>query len=192
MLLPVVSLENHATVSGPVAVITTDPRATHEMQPLERTAGIHVHELVVVPELSHSTDDASSESSGTDDSIPGIDVVTDLGESTVSRLNQAESRSVMLASILEHKGTSSADHVATSVVEHGATMTIHTMSCASDDNHASAVSRSDCVVSTPHPSDQSSSDVSVLVQSALLARITALDKDNQQLRQQVICYITLL
>lgn len=149
-------------------------------------AGIHVHELLVVPDLDPANE-SSSESSGSDDSVPALNSERESAEVTVSRVDRDESgiHVVNLAPTVEcnHQHTSSVDHTAMLRVDHSAASMINYKPGV--DHTTTAESSVDQCMSMPRHSDQSSRDVSVLVQSALLARIEALNKENQQLRQKV-------
>ena len=182
MLLPVVSLPNHV-MGGPVAVITRDP-LKHSMSPAcqhgmqsDTLASVHVHELVVVPELGLSADDDESESSDTGESMSGLNSGADASsELSGSRLSHTN---INPASAVEHMTTSMVDRATTS------SAVDHSIDAMSGDECATSAPRVDQGGAPLCSSDHSLRDVSVIVQSALLARITALDKDNHQLRQKV-------
>lgn len=186
MLLPVASLaRSTSAVGGPVTVITNDPLSASAVRP-QVQAGIHVHELLVVPDLDPANE-SSSESSGSDDSVPALNSERESAEVTVSRVDRDESgiHVVNLAPTVEcnHQHTSSVDHTAMLRVDHSAASMINYKPGV--DHTTTAESSVDQCMSMPRHSDQSSRDVSVLVQSALLARIEALNKENQQLRQKL-------
>ena len=179
MLLPVVSLPNHV-MGGPVAVITRDP-LKHSMSPAcqhstqsDTLASVHVHELVVV---GLSADDDESESSDTGESMSGLNSGADASsELSGSRLSHTN---INPASAVEHMTTSMVDRATTS------SAVDHSIDAMSGDECATSAPRVDQGGAPLCSSDHSLRDVSVIVQSALLARITALDKDNHQLRQKV-------
>lgn len=182
VLLPVVSLPNHV-IGGPMTVITRDP-LKHSLSATQlhdtQSARVHIHELVVVPELGPSTEDDESESSETGESSLGLNSGAD-ASSEMSGLRLTHTNSVNINPVLAagHKHTSIVDHPMTSSVTDHSTDTL----CGDDTTTTTTtVSR---VEPTLCPSDHSDTDVSVMVQSALLARITALDKDNHQLRLKV-------
>jgi hypothetical protein len=170
-------------IGGPVTVFTGDqhkPSATsihHETQ-IEPPAGVHIHELVVMPNLD-PVDETGSESSGSEESTPGLNSESDVVNLTVLGASQDESGSVNQASTVEHKHMIAVNHT---VATQGANSKTDPTSGA---NQTDAVSGVDSAMSTSCSSGVSSRDISVLVQSALLARIEALDKDNQELRHKV-------
>jgi hypothetical protein len=170
-------------IGGPVTVFTGDqhkPSATsihHETQ-IEPPAGVHIHELVVMPNLD-PVDETGSESSGSEESTPGLNSESDVVNLTVLGASQDESGSVNQASTVEHKHMIAVNHT---VATQGANSKTDPTSGA---NQTDAVSGVDSAMSTSCSSGVSSRDISVLVQSALLARIEALDKDNQELRHKL-------
>ena len=177
VLLSVASLSK-SMIGGPVTVFTGDqhkPSATsmHHETHIEPPAGVHVHELVV-PDLDPVVDESGSESSGSDESTPELNSESDVVNLTVSEVSQDEPESANQTSGVEHKHMMAVTRVANSRTDP-----------SSGANQTNAVSGFDHTVSTSCSSGVSSRDVSVLVQSALLARIEALDKDNQELRQKV-------
>ena len=200
VLLPVASLQpNRHLVGGAITVIKREPlnqhsgsvptSIHHQLHKGSAPGGIHIHELVVMPEVGPSTDEATSESSETDESPTTGARNTGGGaregqdeEQGTSGPNQAnhiqESRggNKMTAyyggasSSVEGDTVSRTNHVSRSDQSESPSRVCHTQS------------RPPLTVS--HPNDRSR-DVSVVVQGALLARVSALENDNQQLRQKV-------
>ena len=188
MLLPVASLAS-STPGGPITVITTGESltATQPQRQLEAT-GIHVHELVVMPDLD-PVEESGSESSGSDNSIPGLDPAGDT-TTTIVPTSHDESRLLIPMSAAEH--VLRVDTATPLRAEHGTTpsegysapvpMEVPRMDhfiTTQRVNHTADISRID------HSSVPQAQDVSVLVKSALLARIEALENDNHQLKQKV-------
>ena len=212
MLLPVASLAS-STPGGPITVITTGESltATQPQRQLEAT-GIHVHELVVVPDLD-PVEESGSESSGSDDSIPGLDPAGDT-TTTVVPTSHDESHLLIPVSAAEHvlrvdtatplradHGTTPTEVYSTPVpievsgMDHFMTTqrANHTIDMLRI-NRSLTASR---VEAAPCSSAPQAQDVSVLVKSALLARIEALENDNHQLKQKVhgsahLCTLVLL
>lgn len=199
MLLPVASLAS-STAGGPITVITTgEPLSGAQPQRQLEATGIHVHELVVVPDLD-PVEESGSESSGSDDSIPGLDPAGDT-TTTVVASSHDESHLFIPTSAAEHVSRVDtpiplrAEHTPSDVYSTPVTVEVpridHFMSAQrvndiSRVNHSLTASR---VESASYSSASQPRDVSVLVKSALLARIEALENDNNQLKQKVYIYI---
>lgn len=216
VLLPVASLPaNHHLVGGPITVITREPlnqhggvvpvSAHHRHHQGPAPGGIHVHELVVMPEVGPLTDEASSESSGTDESP-----MTGASEVTGKRGSHDESGSIIESGLVEHPDPRNENSTVYHSTDTGASPSHGGLSetplqrvnhIMSSSSHAQTVSRVDRIVpmschavsrmnhATPSAAipggSTDSHDVSVVVQSALLAHMATLENDNQQLRQKV-------
>jgi 5-hydroxyisourate hydrolase len=240
VLLPVASLStNHHLMGGPITVITRDPLNQHgRVVPVSHyhhnhggiPGGIHVHKLVVMPEVGPSTDEASSDSSGTDESpMTGASDVTGKGLSATMELNthnhkRGSHNDGVDHGLVDHQelrgensvnhGTdsgaspshagssetpllrvnhviSSSSHARTvSRVDRTVPMTCHAVSITDHANIVPAVTRGEHANRPPGAIAGGSGggeghNVSVVVQSALLAHMAALENDNQQLRQTV-------
>ena len=197
VLLPVASLPpNHHLVGGPITVITREPlnlvptSSQHQLHKGVVPGGIHVHELVVVPEVGPS-DEATSESSGTDESLTtgaregggsggDYEVAADIdsGEHVLELTGGNNMTGYYRGS------TSSGEGEAAQRINHTGSSPAHAVSRI---NHTglsstpcSTASRTDRVVQSGE-----GRDVSVMVQSALLAHVAVLENDNRQLRQKV-------
>lgn len=198
MLLPVASLAS-STPGGPITVITTGESltATQPQRQLEAT-GIHVHELVVVPDLD-PVEESGSESTGSDDSILGLDPAGDT-TTTVVPTSHDESHLLIPVSAAEHvlrvDTPLRAEHGTTPSEVYSAPVPIEASGMdhfitTQRVNHTIDLSRIDRslaasrVESAPCFSAPQAQDVSVLVKGALLARIEALENDNHQLKQKV-------
>jgi hypothetical protein len=246
VLLPVASLStNHHLMGGPITVITRDPLNQHgRVVPVSHyhhnhggiPGGIHVHKLVVMPEVGPSTDEASSDSSGTDESpMTGASDVTGKGLSATMELNthnhkRGSHNDGVDHGLVDHQelrgensvnhGTdsgaspshagssetpllrvnhviSSSSHARTvSRVDRTVPMTCHAVSITDHANIVPAVTRGEHANRPPGAIAGGSGggeghNVSVVVQSALLAHMAALENDNQQLRQTVTMHNSL-
>ena len=208
VLLPVASLPaNHHLVGGPITVITGECLKQHgAVVPCSTghghtagSGGIHIHELVVVPEVGPSTDEASSESSGTDES-PMMTGARDGGGEVGTRddcvsvdpdvgdhlLGSRGDNLTVYYSVNAGGSPSNVGHSETTLqrVNHTGSFSSHSVSRVDHTVTTASHTASRTDHSATGPSE-GRRDMAVVVQSALLAHVATLENDNRQLRQKV-------
>ena len=146
-----------------------------------------------MPEISGgpSTDDISSETSGTDESVPGLTSTEvesgDLSElqSSVNHTSSQDQESRLGYTV--DNCSARVDHMNTSSSDYCGAVSLTTQTAENDHNTSSITNPVASAVVQDNPSQH---DVTVLVQSSLLAHIALLKEDNQSLREKVIITCT--
>lgn len=226
VLLPVASLPaNHHLVGGPITVITRENLTQHgaavaapgcggKNQPLHGhrvgPGGVHVHELVVMPEVAPPINDETSSESSENDESPMMEAVSEgerglggrnienehLGpvrielattnNARVSPSNEVHTPEAMSGGVINHQMLSPSN-ASLSRINHIASAATHA-TCLSGETTTTTSTTTAAMdgIGLARTGDGASRDLSVVVvQRALLAQVAALENDNRHLRQKV-------